>query len=65
MRRFAITILSASLAFSAMAAATSAGVVTPAIDTVLPPVAGGAFWSGDRMRDARERLKDILPGSFS
>jgi hypothetical protein len=23
---------------------------------------GGSPWSGDRMRGARERLKDVLPG---
>ena len=63
MRRFTLPVLFAGLAFAATAGGTTAGAA-PGIGIVLPPATGGAFWSDDRMRDARERLKDILPGSF-
>lgn len=32
------------------------------IDVIEPPAAGSGTWDGDRMRGARERVKDILPG---
>ena len=64
MRRFAIAILPAALVYAAIAGGTTAGAVTPGIGIVSPPAAGGAMWSDDRMRDAHERLKDILPGTF-
>lgn len=32
------------------------------IDVVGPGDGGRGVWSGERMRGARERLKDILPG---
>jgi len=65
MRRFAFAVLAASFALAGTAPVTSAGAATPGIDIAGPPAAGGAFWSGDRMRAAHERLKDMLPGSFA
>ena len=65
MRRFGFAALVACLALAATAPVTSAEAATPGIDIVGPPAAGGAFWSGDRMRAAHERLKDMLPGSFA
>jgi hypothetical protein len=57
-----------AFAFVAIACSTLHGAATWASTTpsrlgidVMAPVAG-ASWSGDRMRDARDRLKDILPG---
>lgn len=64
MRRFTFAMLFAGLALAATAGGTSAGAVMPGIGIVLPPATGAAIWGDDRMRDARERLKDILPGSF-
>lgn len=32
------------------------------IDVIEPPAAGSGTWDGERMRGARERVKDILPG---
>jgi len=32
------------------------------IDIATPPASGGGTWDCDRMRGARERVKDILPG---
>jgi len=65
MSRFAFAALAASFVLAGTAHVTNAGAATPGIDIVGPPAAGGAFWSGDRMRAAHERLKDILPGSFA
>lgn len=58
------TIALASIAAAVAIVPAGAGRVEPiriGID-VLAPVEG-APWDGDRMRGARERLKDILPGN--
>jgi hypothetical protein len=55
----------ASLAISlvAVASPTAVAVATPSDIAVIGPGEGGTgAWTGERMRGARERLKDILPG---
>lgn len=60
--RFAFVALFALIAAGASASTGSDALYT-AIDVVRPPASGESPWDGDRMRGARERLKDILPGS--
>ncbi len=55
-------VAAACLALAGGAFAVGAGDVGPAIGIdVLRPVEGSP-WSSDRMRGARERQKDVLPG---
>jgi hypothetical protein len=55
----------AALAFSfvAVTSPTAFAVAAPPDIAVIGPGQGGtAAWTGERMRGARERLKDVLPG---
>jgi hypothetical protein len=65
MRRIAAAaVLSASI----LAMAVWAGRMSASpddIDRIGPADPAAPPWSGDRMRDARDRLKDILPGRRS
>lgn len=62
MKRVPLALVMASLAAGAVPG-TVASAAPDDIATVGPSVAGQGAWSGERMRGARERLKDILPGS--
>lgn len=60
MTRLACAALTASLV---VASATTIAIATPSDIAIIGPGQGGtADWTGDRMRGARERLKDVLPG---
>jgi hypothetical protein len=65
MSRFALAAVCASLAFAGPATAAALRGSQEGIDVLSPPLIGGQGWTGDRMRGAGERLKDILPGSRS
>ncbi len=56
-----IVAVCACLAAGASPTAASSAPYT-VIDVIHPAVPGGAHRDGDRMRGARERLKDIVPG---
>ena len=60
MRCVAAAALSASMI---LAVATAAPDTVDGFDRIGPPDPAAPTWSGDRMRDARDRLKEILPGS--
>jgi len=62
MKRLAATaILSASLL--AIVASTGPGTTrSDDFDRIGPADPAAPPWNGDRMRDARDRLKDMLPG---
>jgi len=62
MKRVSLALVMASLA-AGVVPGTVASAAPDEIATVWPGVAGQGAWSGERMRGARERLKDILPGS--
>jgi hypothetical protein len=55
-------LVGAYLITSAIIVGGAAAAPHTGIDVVEPPAAGGGTWDGDRMRGARERVKDILPG---
>ena len=61
MKRVPIALVAASLAAGAVPQ-TVASAAPDDIATIGPAVAGQGAWSGERMRGARERLKDVLPG---
>lgn len=63
MSRTALALLGAWVALS-LTTGTADIAVADGIDIVGPEDAGRDPWNGDRMRGARERLKDILPGRF-
>ncbi len=50
------------LVASALSAGGAAAAPYTPIEVLEPPACGGSLWDGDRMRGARERVKDILPG---
>jgi hypothetical protein len=52
-----------ALCFVAVASSPTVAVAAPPDIAVIGPGQGGtAAWTGERMRGARERLKDVLPG---
>jgi hypothetical protein len=61
MRHLSSALLAATIGM--VAAAPPAAFARPDDIAVIGPAVGGQGpWSGERMRDARERLKDMLPG---
>lgn len=64
MGRIATAILASCLAIGPVTGDAPPIAAGEGIGTVGPADSGRGVWSGDRMRGARERLKDILPGRF-
>ena len=65
MRWTVTALLLAALTLASGAALPTIAAAADGIDVIGPADGGRGAWTGDRMRGARDRLKDILPGRFA